>query len=139
MALSYFGLIFQDPLIHSIPWNSKTMKKAFGYWMNWLCGIIVFIISVALFITEVSHFLLAVVFVVYILFFLLQTQLHYMMQQLNEQWFQKPLYTQILILLAYAAVSLSIAYPIVISFSLILFIYMVRNGKFGLQTQERSE
>lgn len=107
--------------------------------MNWLCGIIVFIISVALFITEVSHFLLAVVFVVYILFFLLQTQLHYMMQQLNEQWFQKPLYTQILILLAYAAVSLSIAYPIVISFSLILFIYMVRNGKFGLQTQERSE
>lgn len=132
VALSYFGAIFQDPLVHSIPWNTGTMKKAFGYWLNWLCSIIMFIILAALLVTEVFHSLLAVVFVVYVLFFLLKTQLDYRMQQLNESWFQKPVHIQILMLLAYVAVGLSIAYPIVISFSIVLFIYMLRKREYAL-------
>ncbi|WP_058305791.1 ABC transporter permease [Gracilibacillus massiliensis] len=127
MMVSYFGEIFKDKMIHSLPWNMATMTKSFWLILKWLSIAVLTVITSVMIIVQGLSLLLVVqlVFVYVSLFFLLDRKLEERVKHLNEKWYVPNPIEQIMSILTYVTLTACIYYPIVMVFLVVIIMYWI--------------
>ncbi len=132
MMVSYFGEIFKERLIHSLPWNIYTLKKSYWFILIWLSMVVLVVITIALLIVNNLSWLLFVqlIFIYISLFFLLEQKLNERVHQLNEKWHVSSYTDQVIRIITYLSLAASFYYPIVITFLIVMIVYRIISKKY---------
>ncbi|QGH33106.1 hypothetical protein GI584_03140 [Gracilibacillus salitolerans] len=136
LTISFFSVIFKDKLIHSIPWNVEVITNAFWQILSILSIVVIMIISVVVLLTNTwSGWLIAQLLFTFIaLFFLLDCEIERKVKALNRKWYTTSYFDQLIGILTYAAMALSLLYPVVISYlGIILFYWIVKKHYFPIK------
>ncbi|SFM29689.1 hypothetical protein SAMN04487943_11291 [Gracilibacillus orientalis] len=127
LTVSFFSEIFKDKLFHSIPWNMKVITTAFWQIVSILSIMIMVIISVAVLLANTwSWWLVAqLLFIVVALFFLLDCEIERKVKALDKKRFQPAYFDQVIGILTYVGMAVSLLYPFTISYLTIILLYWI--------------
>ncbi|SHN31859.1 hypothetical protein [Gracilibacillus kekensis] len=127
MMVSYFGEIFKDKLIHSLPWNMGTLTKSFWQIVKWLSIVVLVVITIVMVsVKGLSLLLLAQLAFVYVsLFFLLDRKVEERVQRLNQKWYTPKPFEQVMDIITYLSLAVCIYYPIVMIVLVVIIAYWI--------------